>query len=223
MSFSRLSLRPYFDLTLYLVANRPSFEDENLFFSKISDAVQGGVTCVQLRDHQSDPYTILKTATHLRNILKGTPLFINTLEPFQITQAVNADGVYLEEPFSYSKARSLLGPRAIIGVPVKTMEEVAAVAECREIDYLSVKIAPSKWTCPVNHQIWGLEGLQEVCAITPHRIVAIGGINLAWVESVYRELRFGDGIAMAGGLMCERDPYNTAAKIQAIRQGIGHD
>ena len=40
-----------FDLSLYLVANRPSFQDESLFFSKIMSAVKGGVSCVQFRDH----------------------------------------------------------------------------------------------------------------------------------------------------------------------------
>ncbi len=46
--------RLHCDLSLYLVANRPSFQDERLFFSKIQEAVRGGVSCVQLRDHRSD-------------------------------------------------------------------------------------------------------------------------------------------------------------------------
>ena len=52
--------------------------------------------------------------------------------------------------------------------------------------------------------------------MTPYRVVAIGGLNLHLAASIYRELRPGDGIAMAGGIMNERDPYSTAQKIRAI-------
>jgi thiamine-phosphate pyrophosphorylase len=209
-----------FDLSLYLVANRPSFQDENLFFSKIMASVKGGVSCVQLRDHKSDFATTLKTATHLKNMLRGVPLFINTLKPFEVVQAIGADGIYLEEQFSHSEARKLLGKKVIIGVPVKTMEEVLAIGQTSEIDYLSVKISPSKRTCPRNDQLWGMEGLRSIRSTLRHRIVAIGGLNLECAESVYRELHLDDGVAMAGGLMEESDPCITAQKIQAIRQRI---
>ena len=65
-----------------------------------------------------------------------------------------------------------------------------------------------------------MDGLRSVRAIIPHRIVAIGGLNLSCVEPVYRELRSDDGIAMAGGLMDEEAPNVTAQKIQSIRQKI---
>lgn len=222
-TFSRLafSLRqPTFDLSLYLVANRPSFQDEHLFFTKIQKAVKGGVSCVQLRDHTSDFSTTLKTARQLKNILGNTPLFINTLKACEMAQAVCADGVYLEERVSYAEARKLLGKKAMIGIPVKTMEDVNAARFEPHIDYLSVKIAPSKKTCPRNDAIWGIEGLRTIRALLPSRIVAIGGLHLECVETVYRELRIDDGIAMAGGLMAEDDPYQTAQKIQSVCQKI---
>ena len=96
---SFLPSRLPFGLSLYLVANRPSFPDEKLFFSKIMESVKGGVSCVQLRDHQSDFASALKTAARLRDMLKGIPFFINTLKPFEVARAVHADGVYLEEKF----------------------------------------------------------------------------------------------------------------------------
>lgn len=151
-SWSRLPIsrgRLAFDLSLYLVANRPSFQDETLFFSKIISAVKGGVSCVQFRDHKSDLSVTIRTALRLKNMLQGVPLFINTLE-----------------------------------------------------------------------QLWGMERLRNVRTIIPHRIVAIGGLNLSCVEPVYRELRSDDGIAMAGGLMDEEAPNITAQKIQSIRQKI---
>lgn len=222
-SWNRLPIpkrRLTFDLSLYLVANRPSFKDENLFFAKIMAAVKGGVSCVQFRDHKNDLSTTIKTAQRLKNMLKGVPLFINTFQSFDVVQAVAAEGIYLEDNYSHREARKLLGKKTIIGASVKKLEDVLALGQTREVDYLSVKISPSKKTCPRNDQLWGMKGLRHVRAITPYPIVAIGGLNLFCVEPVYRLLRSDDGIAMAGGLMDEEDPYITAQKIQSIRQKI---
>ena len=222
-SWSRLPIprgRLAFDLSLYLVANKPSFQDENLFFSKIMAAVKGGVSCVQFRDHKNDLSETIRTALRLKNMLKGVPLFINTLQSFDVVHAVDAEGIYLEDNFPHLEARKLLGRKVVIGTAVKTMEEVLALGQTSEIDYVSVKVSPSKKTCPRNDQLWGMEGLRNVRAIIPHRIVAIGGLNLSCIEPVYRELRSDDGIAMAGGLMDEEAPNITAQKIQSIRQKI---
>lgn len=206
------------NLSLYLVANRPSFQDECLFFSKIQEAVRGGVSCVQLRDHRSDFSTSLKIAIRLKEMLGSTPLFINTLEPVKTASAVGAEGIYLEEGGSPAEARRILGEKAMIGVPVKTLDEVNAAGQTNVIDYLSVKLFPSKRTCAKNDALWGIEGLEEVRRLSSHRIVAIGGLDWKWAATVYRLLRSDDGIAMAGGLMGEDDPCLTAQRIQAMRQ-----
>ncbi len=222
-SWGRLPIpkdRIAFDLSLYLVANRPSFQDEKLFFLKIMAAVKGGVTCVQFRDHKNDLSEVIKTALHLKSMLKGVPLFINTLHTFDVVHAVDAEGIYLEDNFPHLEARRLLGRKGIIGTSVRSMEEVLALGQTDEIDYVSVKVSPSKKTCPRNDQLWGIEGLRNVRAILPHRIVAIGGLNLSCIEPVYRELRSDDGIAMAGGLMDEEQPDTTAQKIHSICQRI---
>ncbi len=222
MSFlSRLLLgskRPPFDLSLCLIANRPSFQDEQVFFSKIQRAVRGGVTCIQLRDHQNDFATVLKTAQYLKNVIKNVPLFINTPNPFQLVQMVGAEGIFLEEKYSPTEARKKLGDKAIIGLSVQTLQDVTDTTQMTEIDYISVKVGPSNKTCPKNDIIWGVKGLRIVRKLSPHRLVAVGGLNLDNVEPVYRELHPDDGVAMAGGLMDLDDPYRTAQKIRTIAQ-----
>lgn len=213
--------RLHCNLSLYLVANRPSFQNEELFFSKIQEAVRGGVSCVQLRDHESDYPTSLMIALRLKEMLNRVPLFINTLDSIKLARTVGAEGVYLEDGISHSEARSILGETAIIGVPVKTMDEVRAISKTTAVDYLSVKIFPSKRTCPRNDVLWGVEGFRKIRLLSPHRIVAIGGLNLNCVMDIYKDLRCDDGIAMAGGLMAEDNPYLTAQKIQAIREKAG--
>ncbi|HEY2810430.1 MAG TPA: thiamine phosphate synthase [Rhabdochlamydiaceae bacterium] len=210
-------------LSLYLVANRPSFKEESAFFWKVRRAVEGGVTCVQLRDHESDFSTALKTADQMRNILKDTPLFINLRDPsksIKAAQEVGAEGVYLEEPFSPAEARKNLGHKAIIGIPVKTLNAIFEANQCRCVDYVSVKVFASKRTCPKNDNLWEMEGFYKALNNARHPIVAIGGLESYHARSFYKELRKGDGMAMAGGLMGQEDPYFTACEIAAIQQQV---
>ena len=100
------------------------------------------------------------------------------------------------------------------------MNDVLTAGQTNDVDYLSVKVSLSNRTCPKNHVLWGMEGLRKIRLLSAHRIVAIGGLNLDCVESIYRDLRSDDGVAMAGGLMEEDDPYLTAQKIQAIREKV---
>jgi len=206
--------RLFFDPTLYLIANRPSFQDEHLFFSKVMQAVKGGVTCVQYRDHESDPINILKTAALLRTMLKDVALFINTLKCFEVAQVVGADGVYLEEPFSYSEARKILGQKQIIGIPARSVSDVLALGQTTDVDYLSVKIGLSTRTCTKNYQIIEMEEVQKMCAASPYKIVLTGGQNLSTVKVLSPELRGVVGHAMASGLMMAADVERTAQEIR---------
>lgn len=222
MSVARLSRIPFpkerlfCDLSRYLIANRPSFSEEH-FFSKVQDAVRGGVSCVQLRDHTNDVLTILRTAERLKEICKSIPLFINTLEAIKVAKMTKAQGIYLEKgPFF--EARKILGEKAVIGIPIKTLEEVRAVGQINAIDYLSVKVFASKKTCLKNDQLWGMEGLRKVRTSSPHRLVAVGGINLESIEMIYKELDFDDGIAMASGLM--DDPCFSVQKMVDVQKKV---
>lgn len=159
-------------------------------------------------------------AQRLKDLLKGVPLFINTLHSVEVAMAVKAEGVFIEHSFPYQEARQILGKKAIIGISVKNREEVLTLGQAKEVDYLSVKIAPSKKTCPRNDHLWGMEGLQEVRAMTPHRIVVIGGLNYSCIEPVLRELYVNDGVAMAGGIMDEEAPDVTVQHMQALWKKI---
>ena len=209
-----------FDLSLYLVANRPSFRDERVFFSKILAGVKGGISCVQLRDHESDFNTAVTTALRLKQLLKGVPLFVNTRQCCAVALESGADGVFLEDGSCYKEARTILGQRAIIGTSIKTLTAALAIKNDPDIDYLSFKIDRSKSTCPRNDEIWDLEEFEKTRPLLPHRIVAIGGITLSNAASIYQRLQKGDGLAMAGGLMNSEDPRQTAQSIHEIYQQL---
>lgn len=211
--FPVLKERKPFDPSLYLIADRPSFRgNENQFCLKIRKLIRCGVSCVQLRDHQSDFATTLERAIRLRKMLERVPFFINTPRSLEVARIIGADGVYLEDNSSPSEARSFLGNQAIIGGPIRTIEE--ANQKC-VFNYRSVKIFPSNYTCPRNDLLLGMEGFRHIRAIITVPLVLTGGFNIDRVKAVYRELRPGDGIATAG-LMREKDYCLTAQKMRAI-------
>ncbi len=210
---------PIVNLSLYLIADRPSIKDENRFFFNVEAAVVGGVTCVQLRDFESDFETIVMTAKRLKKMLNnhGVPLMINTSHLIKVVQAVECDGIYLEQQFSSSQIRQLFGRTMILGMPVKTMDDVLAAEQNSDIDYISVKIYPSKHTNPKEVQVWGIPGLEKVCSVSKHRIVAVGGITLDNAASVYRLVGPHGGSGLAGNLLKGDNPRAMAEQMQAIR------
>jgi len=214
------SYRKSLNLSLYLVANRPSFQNEKIFFEKVAAAVRGGVSCVQLRDYTNNLSTHIETSRRLREMLQRTPLFINTTHPFEVCRAVDAAGVYLEGNSSPSEARQQLGENPIIGLQAQSVDQITALQNSLEIDYISVKIAPSKKTCPRNDLIWGLEGFKKIQSLSFHPLIAIGGLKVSSIESIFRELRLNDGVAMAGGLMDEEHPDKAAQEILSLRRKI---
>jgi thiamine-phosphate pyrophosphorylase len=157
-------------------------------------------------------------AKTLKAMLGQTPLFINTLDSPKLALEVNAEGVFLEEKLDPTGVRKILGEKAIIGIAIEKIDDAIIAEQRGEIDYLSIKLFPSKQTSPKNDVLWEMEGLRKIRALSTRRIVAIGGLNVNSVASVYRELHLDDGLAMAGALMREEDPHRTAQIIQEIRK-----
>lgn len=211
--FSHLSRRHGIDLSLCLVTDRKCVKSDEEFFSKISRAIEGGVTCIQLRDQNEDLQASLRSAYRLKDRI---PLIINNR--VDVALAVGT-GVHLgKKDFPLEDARRLLGQQAIIGWTVETLDDVH-IAEKLDVDYLGVQLFPSKNT-KLNHtRIWGIEGLKQIRSLSRHRLVAIGGITLDNLETVCSQLqlgRQGDGIAMVGELWRGNNPSIEAQKIQAI-------
>lgn len=206
--------------SLNLIANGPSFPNKNYFFSQIEKSVKGGVTSVQFRDLESDPNACIETAKRLKDMLGDVPLFINTRNIIEVAKAVSASGVYLEKPFPISEARKELGSKAIIGIPVTTINDVLE----GRVNYLSVKVFASKKTNPKDNLLWGIEGLQRIYKISRRLpVFGVGGINQDNAAAICRVLHPTDTIAIAGALMDAENPELAAREIIAIRQGVKHD
>jgi hydroxyethylthiazole kinase/thiamine-phosphate diphosphorylase len=197
----------------------------------ILQAVQGGVTSVQLRAKNKSSEEILFLATQLKLLLQphGIPLIIN--DHVDIAKQVDAEGVHLgQTDFSPEKAREILGKNKIIGISVETIEDLHHANQLDCIDYIAASAvfqSSSKLDCKT---IWGLEGLQYIVKNSRHPVVAIGGINENNVKEIINSGAC--GIAVINAIHLQENPKqavenlifnihrNEFLQIKKIRQKI---
>lgn len=203
-----------FDLSLYLVTGPSKNEEE--FLHKVQRAIQGGVTCVQIRFTNEDHRATLKTARKLKKLMAGSGASLVINNRPDIALLLKADGVHLgQRDLPPEEVRRLVGNRCFIGLTVETMDQ-ALEAQTRDIDYIGVQVFPSKNTKPESLVAWGPEGLSELKKFSQKRIVVIGGIDPDTIGSVSPHLDTErDGVAMVGRLWRSDDPYAVAQEMRS--------
>jgi thiamine-phosphate pyrophosphorylase len=112
------------------------------------------------------------------------------------------------------RARRLLGPGAIIGLSIETVEQARA-AVALDVDYLGVGPVFATATKMDAAPPLGLAALARIRAISHHPIVAIGGIAL---ENARQAIDSGaDGVAIVSAICAADDPERAARE---LRQAI---
>lgn len=200
-------------LRLYLVTDQALTRGRPLA-DVVAAAVQGGVTCVQLREKQLGTREFLAQALILKALLapQGIPLVIN--DRIDIAMACGADGVHLgQNDFPVDEARKLLPPDVFIGWSVESMNDVQQSAAL-PVDYLGVSPIFSTPTKTDTKDPWGLEGLAVVRAATRLPLVAIGGIHARNALDVL--CAGADGLAVVSALCAADDPRAAAATLKAL-------
>ena len=198
---------------LYLVTDRGLSQGRPLE-EVILQAVQGGVSIVQLREKEASTRFFIEEAQRVKQLLAPfhVPLIIN--DRVDVALAVEADGVHIgQNDMPYPLARRLLGPRAIIGLSVETMDQVLE-AEAYNVDYLGVSPIFPTPTKTDTLGAWGLEGLAEVRRVSRHRLVAIGGLNASNAAEVIRA--GADGIAVVSAICAAPDPRRAAEDLARV-------
>jgi thiamine-phosphate pyrophosphorylase len=199
------------DLSLYLVTDN-THSNLREFLNIVAQSIEGGVTVVQLRAKEASTRALIALGEALLAILRplGIPLIIN--DRVDIAYAICADGVHLgQSDLNVATARAILGPQAIIGISVETLEH-AILAQDEEIDYLAVgPLFPtlSKKDCGV---LWRLEELNQVCALSRYPVIAIGGINETNIDSVMSSGVA--GVAVISAIFRSPSPLNAAREFK---------
>lgn len=212
--WSRARLREA--LRLYLVTDQKSLRGRTLT-DVVLAAVQGGVSCVQLREKHLDNRDFHAQAVALMDLLRpfNVPLVIN--DRLDIALACGAQGLHLgQNDLPVEKARALLPEHVFIGWSVETPEHVAQSAQL-PVDYLGVSPVFTTPTKTDTAPPWGLVGLREVRAATPLPLVAIGGIQARNAAQVMAA--GADSLAVVSAICSAADPRASAQHLRNLIDG----
>ena len=169
MNFDKHSLR------LYAVTDR-AWVGRQTLCQQVEAALQGGVTCVQLREKHLDRDAFLAEARQLCALCRryGVPFIVN--DDLDIALACGADGIHVgQDDMPAAEVRRRAGRRLIVGVSAHTPEE-ARLAEAAGADYLGAGAVFGSAT-KTDASLLTPAGLQAVCAAVHIPVVAIGGVN----------------------------------------------
>lgn len=198
---------------LYLVTDRSLCGRKSLE-DVVLQAVKGGVSCVQLREKDISTRLFVSEAQRIKKLLEPyrVPLIIN--DRLDVALACGVDGVHIgQDDMPYAITRSIMGPKAIIGLSVETWADVEE-AQQLDVNYIGVSPVFATPTKTDTKGAWGLEGLAKIKAFSRHPVVAIGGIN----ESNIREVigAGADCVAVVSAICCSPDPESATRKLNGI-------
>ena len=162
-------------LRLYAVTDRSVLNGQSLY-EAVEEALEGGVTLVQLREKELDNAAFLKEAIELTRLCHryGVPLVVN--DRLDVAMQSGADGVHLgQDDLPAAEARALLGPDMIVGVTAKTVEQ-ARLAEAAGADYLGSGAVFGSST-KLNARPMSMDTLRSITQAVSIPVAAIGGIN----------------------------------------------
>lgn len=197
-------------LLFYAVTDRSWLCKETLT-EVIKKALDGGVTCLQLREKQLSRDDFLSEAIEVRKITEQyqVPLLIN--DSVEIAMECGADGVHIgQKDMEAGEARKLLGAEKIIGVTARSVEQALA-AEKNGADYLGSGAA---FTTQTKRDAVHMaeETMKEICESVKIPVVAIGGITYENMERLYG--RGIAGVAVVSSLFAAEDIYGQAVKMR---------
>lgn len=144
---------------------------------RVAQAIQGGASVVQYRSKQPDPLCRTEEARALLTLCRrhDVPLIIN--DDVALAEIIGADGIHVgRDDASLAEARTVLGPRAVIGVSCYNSLERALEAQAAGADYVAFGRFFASLTKP-NAVSADLSLLREVRKEITLPIVAIGGIT----------------------------------------------
>ncbi len=186
-------------------------------------SAENGATLIQYRDKISDTRQMIDHANAIAEALSGTgaPFIVN--DRVDVALASGAAGVHLgQQDMHVADARRLLGPDAIIGLSIKTLED-AENCPTDVIDYAFIG-GVFETRSKTNPTAIGMHGWKERASIISAKssslpLGAIAGIDVTNVSEVIAEGC--DGIAVISALYMVDDvamaTRELKSKIEEVR------
>jgi thiamine-phosphate pyrophosphorylase len=206
------------DLRLYAVVD-PQTAGGRELATLARLVAQGGATLVQLRDKRSETRPMVECARGIKAALapSGVPLLIN--DRVDVALASGADGVHVgQQDMAIEDARRLLGPDAIIGRSIKSVDEAEA-APLDLLDYAGIGGVFATSSKDNPDPPIGVGGLARVAAVLRRRaprlpLCAIAGIDASNAAGAIAA--GADGIAVISALARAEDPRSAARELRDL-------
>ena len=210
MNFDKHSLR------LYAVTDR-AWVGRQTLCQQVEAALQGGVTCVQLREKHLDRDAFLAEAKQICALCRryGVPFIVN--DDLDVALACGADGIHVgQDDMPAAEVRRRAGRRLIVGVSAHTPEE-ARLAEAAGADYLGAGAVFGSAT-KTDASLLTPAGLQAVCAAVHIPVVAIGGVNARNILQLQGS--GAAGAAVVSGIFGAPDITAACRHLRALSDGM---
>lgn len=203
-------------LKLYAVTDRQWLKNKSLA-SAVEEAINGGVTIVQLREKNTDYNELKKIALEVKKVtdMYNIPFLIN--DNVMLCKEIDADGVHVgADDMSVSEARKILGSNKIIGGTARTLER-AIQAYNEGADYLGIG-AVFATTTKEGTTHMTKELANKINSTVPIPTVAIGGINS---ENIHNLKGYGiNGIAVVSAIFAQENITKACKKLRSLSESI---
>lgn len=200
-----------FDTSLYFITDSTNY-DEKEFCYRVEQALQGGITLLQLREKNKSTREYIVLAQKVHEITKkyNVPLIID--DRVDVALAIDAEGVHVgAEDMPIHVARRLMGENKIVGATAKTVPWAKEAYE-QGADYLGVgAIYPT--TTKVKTVLTSTDTLRDICRAVPIPANAIGGLNKDNID-ILKGIPIA-GICVVSAIMKADDPKIAAEQLKA--------
>ena len=199
------------DLLLYAVTDRRWLKEGETLVTRTEEAIDGGVTFVQLREKDLDEENFEREGRELKELCRkrGVPFVIN--DNVKLAAKLDADGVHVgQSDMEALDVRRIIGGDKILGVSAQTVEQ-AVTAEKHGADYLGVGAVFPTGSKDDAAEV-SYDTLKAICAAVKIPVIAIGGIT----EDNVTELSKSGicGIAVISALYAKEDIKSAARKLR---------
>lgn len=207
----------HLDTSLYFITDSTGLSEEE-FLRRTEEALQGGVTLLQLREKNRTTREYLSLAEKVHELTRryGVPLLID--DRLDVAMAMDAEGVHLgQSDLPIHIARRILGPDKIVGATAKTVPQATEAYE-QGADYLGVgAIYPT--TTKVKTVLTSTDTLRDICKAVPIPVNAIGGLNKTNID-VLCGIPIA-GICVVSAIMKADDPRQAAVDLHDKAKELG--
>jgi thiamine-phosphate pyrophosphorylase len=201
-------------MLLYAVTDR-AWVGEQTLYEQVESALQGGATCIQLREKELEDEAFLAEAIEMNALCQSykVPFIIN--DNVGVAVKCAADGVHVgQHDMEAGNVRELVGEGMILGVSVQTVEQ-ALLAEEIGADYLGVGSVFAT-TTKLDADTVSCETLKTICDAVSIPVVAIGGI---YKHNIMQLAGTGvDGVALVSAIFGVEDIENKCRELRCLSE-----